>query len=469
MSTARQLAIEVLCGVAGPSNSGSGSTELRRGGVREAIDRKLKRSRLSARDSALLTELVYGSVRHFYTLDTVIAKFSKPPLQRLDTLVLAALRVGLYQILCLDRVPDAAAVHETVQLVKEGTGKRATSFVNGVLRAICRDIQAKNVSDLQAPDRRRAVHAREGRFALFKSDLLPDPATRPAEWLAQAYSLPTWLVKRWLTRFGFDDTERRCSVSNRTPHLFVRANRRRTTRDELLSTLAANAVDGTSGPWPESIDLGPGLPIGKLLPALNEGLCSVQDHTAMQVAPHLDPQPDESILEVCAAPGGKTTHLAELSDDRATIVAVDVSPDGMARITENARRLRLESVVCVRGDALHLPLSGVFDKVLLDVPCSNTGVLARRVDARWRLRESDITRLRALQAKLIRAAGEYVRPGGLIVYSTCSTELEENQHLVQEFVAQSPEFRLLGDEEFLPPAVPGDGGYMAKIERRLRS
>ena len=469
MSTARQLAIEVLCGVAGPSSRGTGTAELRRGGVREAIDRKLKRSALSPRDSALFTELVYGSVRHFYTLDTVIAKFSKPPLGRLDTIVLAALRLGLYQILCLDRVPDAAAVHETVQLVKERASKRAGSFVNGVLRSICRDLAAKDVSDVPASDRRRAVHARDGRFALFRSELLPDPAARPGEWLAQAYSLPTWLVKRWFARFGFEGAERMCLASNRTPHLFARANLRRTSREDLLSTLATNAVQGAIGSRPESIDLGPGLPIGRLLPALDEGLCSVQDDTAMQVAPRLEPQPGESILEICAAPGGKTTHLAELSDDRAAIVAVDVSPDGTARITENARRLRLESVVCVRGDALHLPLSDVFDKVLLDVPCSNTGVLARRVDARWRLRESDIARLRELQTQLIRAAGEYVRPGGLMVYSTCSTEPEENQRLAQEFAAQSSEFALMDDEEFLPPAVPGDGGYVAKIERRLRS
>ena len=469
MTTARQLAIEVVCGVAGPSNPSSDTAEMRRGGVREAIDRRLKRSSLSARDSGLLTELVYGSVRHFYTLDTVIAKFSKPPLARIDAPVLAALRVGLYQILCLDRVPDAAAVHETVQFVKGGASKRASGFVNGVLRAICRDLQDKSVTDLPAPDRRRAVHARDGRFVLFKSELLPDPATQPDQWLAKAYSLPPWLVKRWLTRFSFDDVERLCLASNRTPHLFVRANRRRTSRGDLLSTLASHGVQGTGGPRPESIDLGPGLPIGKLLPALNEGLCSVQDHTAMQVAPGLDPQPGESILEVCAAPGGKTTHLAELSDDRASIVAVDVSPDGVARIAENARRLQLESIVCLRGDALGLPLRGVFDKVLLDVPCSNTGVLARRVDARWRLRENDIARLRDLQARLIRAAGQYVRPGGLMMYSTCSTEPEENQHLVQELVAESPELRLLDDEEFLPPAVPGDGGYVAKIERRLRS
>ena len=206
--------------------------------------------------------------------------------------------------------------------------------------------------------------------------------------------------------------------------------------------------------------------VGKVMPALGEGLCTVQDPTAMDAAPQVAPAAGDRVLEVCAAPGGKTTHLAELAHDAATIFAMDSSHTGALKVAANAQRLGLRGIHTLCADGTRPPLLGPFDKVLLDAACSNTGVLARRVEARWRLRESDLARLAALQLDLLEAAGALARPGGSVVYSTCSTEPEENQHVVQAFVKRLPQFELVHEKEFLPHRVPGDGGYVAKLTRR---
>ena len=468
MTLARRLALDILCGAERRHGRGSRPAELGRTGVRQALDEALRRHRPSPQDSGLLTELVYGGIRRLGTLDAIIAKFANAPLRRLDPNVRAALQLGVYQIVYLDRVPDAAAVNETVRLVKAKSGHRSASFVNAVLRSVCREIEARHVSALPPADRRRAVRCPDGSFALFKSDIFPDPTSSPGDWLAQACSMPRWLVSRWIARFGLEETEEVCSAHNRTPRLFVRANLRRINRDALVARLRAAGLDPheAEDSRPECVDLGTRAPIGKLLPLLNAGLCTVQDHTAMQAAHELAPAAGDRVLEVCAAPGGKTTHLAEIADDAAPIVAVDASAERAAKIVANSRRLGLCSIAAVCADGARLPVAGVFDKVLLDAPCSNTGVLARRVDARWRVRESDLGRLAAMQLDLLRAAGEHVRPGGWIVYSTCSMEPEENQRVARQLIGRSPQFELLHEEEFLPHRVPGDGGYVARLTRR---
>ncbi len=454
----RQVALDIL------RQHGRGH-EARRGGLREAVDQAIRRHHPSPADAGLLTELVYGAVRHAGSLDAIIAAFSRAPIQRLDDVVHAALRVGLYQIVYLDRVPQSAAVNETVAALKRQTNKRATGFANAVLRSACRSIQEAKEGEIADELKRRAVYVREGAFAIFDVDLLPDPSADAAGWLAGAYSMPKWLVRRWIGRMGFDAAERVCAASDATPTLFLRANARRTTREELSQRLSAEGIHALPGTRPESLDLGPGVAIGRIRPFLDAGLCSVQDDTAMQVAPRLDPQPGERILELCAAPGGKTTHMAELAQDGAPIFAVDFDSAGVARIGENCRRMGIVRVACVQGDATRLPLAGEFDKVLLDVPCSNTGVLARRADARWRLRESDLARLCELQARLLRTAAERLRAGGALVYSTCSIEPEENADLIRQFVSEHSAFELAEEHEFLPHEVRGDGGYVARLVR----
>ena len=457
MTLTRDLATDVLAPAARPTR--------RSEGVRGRLDAAIRRHRLSPPDTGLLTELVYGVVRHQLSLDTILARFSKPPLSRLDGRVLAALRMGVYQILWLDRVPDPSAVDETVAAIKCRSNRRTVGFANGVLRSVCRDVRDKAAAEVDRGDRCRSVYVRDGRFAVFGSDLLPDPDQHPAEWISRAYSVPAWLVRRWLERLGRGEAEQMCAACDRTPHLFVRANLLRTTRAELVDALRGQGLEGREGSRPECVDLGSAAPISRLGPLLQQGLCSVQDDSAMQVAPQVDPQPGDRILEACAAPGGKTTHLAELAQDRAFVVALDRSAEGLAKARSNRERLGLAGVALVCGDALLLPVKGFFDKVLLDVPCSNTGVLARRVDARWRLREGDIARLAGLQAKLLRAASACVRPGGRLVYSTCSTEPEENREVIEQFIHDTPAFQLLGEQEFLPCRVRGDGGYAASMTR----
>ena len=466
MKSARQVALDLVSAADSHDAVGAGLVRERRGGLRDAMSRAIRANRLAPPDAALVTELVYGAVRHAGSLDAILAHFSNAPLRRLHPRVRAALRLGVYQIVFLDRVPDSAAVNETVKLAKAAAGPRSGRFANGVLRAVCRDLEDADVEALDPAHRPRAVCARDGRFARFRSNLLPAPESDPAGWLAGAYSMPRWLAKRWVTRWGLADAERLCAAHNRTPQLFVRANVLRTTRDALIDALRAQGLDAKPGGRPECVDTGPGAPIAKLAPALGDGLCSVQDDTAMHVAPRLEPQPGERVLDVCAAPGGKATHLAELSRDQAHIVALDLGAEGLARVAENARRLRLASIHCVRADGLALPVRDAFDKVLLDVPCSNTGVLARRADARWRLREADIGRLAELQLQLLRAAALRLRPGGRLAYCTCSVEAEENESVVRRFLAEAPEFDLVNEVVERPQKTRADGGYTATLTRK---
>jgi len=459
VTDARQLALDIL-------RRAASGRDTRRGGLRTALHDTIVRHSLSGQDAGLLTEIVYGATRHSGSIDAVIAAFSRAPMRKLDKRVHAALRLGLYQIIYLDRVPDSAAVDETVKTVKRVASPRSAGFVNGLLRSVCRAITARRVVDPPVGDRPRAIHARDDQFIVFNRNLLPRPDADPARWIAGAYSMPAWLAERWLERLGPAEAEQACAASNAAPRLFLRTNLRRVTRDELRDELATEGVQAEACERPECVDLGSGIAIGRVMRLLDHGLCSVQDHTAMQVAPRLDPQPGERILELCAAPGGKTTHLAELTGDRAPVVAVDTDAASVGKIADNARRLGLKSITCIRADATDAPLRGEFDKVLLDVPCSNTGVLARRADARWRLQRADLDRLTQLQTQLLRAASNRVRAGGVLVYSTCSTEPEENRRLVESFLGDCPAFELAEDEELLPHRVPGDGGYVAKLVRR---
>ncbi len=437
----------------------------RRSGLREALDSAIRRYRLEGPDAGLLTELVYGAVRHAGSLDAVIAAFSRAPLRRLDENVRAALRLGLYQMVCLDRVPNSAAVNETVEALKRRTNKRAAGFANAVLRAAGRAFAGRREGELDDAERRRAVCVRPGVFAVFDAELLPSPDEAQDKWMAGMYSLPRWLAARWLAARGPAEAERMAAAALDSPALYLRANVLRTSREALLARLRRAGVAAEEAEPPEGLRL-PGRAAFRLArPLLDEGLCSVQDETAMRIAPMLSPEPGEVVADLCAGPGGKAAHLAELTGDRAAVLAVDVDWRSAQRVAENARRLGLKSVACVQADAGRLPLSRRTPKVLVDAPFNNPGVLARRPDARWRLRPSDIERLAALQDRILDAAADSLQSGGVLVYSTCSVEAEEDADAVRRFLRRRPEFALAREEEFLPHLAAGDGGYAAVLRR----
>jgi len=394
-----------------------------------ARDRALRHARLSERDRALATELVYGVTKMRKALDHVIGAFAARPIERMDPVVRNALRLGAYQVLYLAQIPAPAAVSESVEIARAFGHAGAAAFVNAVLRAL----------------------VREPGKAVF-----PDAAARPVDHIALKYSHPEWMVSRWLGRFGFDETARLCAANNEDPPVTIRANTLKTSRERLLDELSAAGVEARPSPHvPEAIEIRDG---GGLFDhrSYHDGEFFVQDPSSMLVSYVLDPVPGERLLDLAAAPGGKTTHMAERMGDRGEIVAVDVHGHRIKLLEQNAKRLGIHSITTVVRDATRL-LSGdgdiisrPFDRALVDPPCTGTGVLRRRPDLRWRRKPQDIADLTRTQADLLAAAAAQVKSGGVIVYSTCSIEPEENAQIVERFLEEHPDFSVDSVRPYLP-------------------
>ena len=420
------------------------------------------------RDIALTHELIAGVTRRQETLTAILRPQLNRPFAELEPGLVRLIQLGIYQLLFSDSIPAHAAVHETVQLCHRAERSRWAGFVNGVLRSVGRALTDRFVDQPAA----NAVPISEGRYRELGVAAFVDPAVNPVLHFSQAWSFPLWLVERWSQRWSWDELLAFGFWFNRSPRLCLRVNLRQVTRDEFLSQCAARNIAATPGTQREAVWIDGSLPITQL-PGFTEGWFSVQDESAMAAGHAVDPRAGESILDLCAAPGGKTTHLAELSDDQASILAADVDPRRLNRVAENARRLRLNSIATV---VLQRDLSNVpdvpFDAILLDVPCSNTGVLGKRAEARWRIQPTDLVELPALQRQLLQGALSRIKPGGRIVYSTCSIDPEENELLVRQFLQAAnadPDRRkdlslVLRSEHFHRPGQPGDGAYQAVID-----
>lgn len=407
--------------------------------VENLLEAALAPARLSAPDRALAQELTYGVARWQATLDWLIARRTEGRDQKpaLGTL----LRLGLYQLFWLDRVPDHAAVNETVELARAaGFGPQA-GFVNAVLRGYARDREAtrKLLADLKTTD----------------------PAT--------GWSHPAWLVERWQQRHDAATVTRLLEWNNTPPRTFARANLLRTDTGRLLERWREEEVAYDFGRWdwvPENLVFElKAHPSLASLSSLREGWFYVQDPSTLLAVRLLDPQPGEAVLDLCAAPGGKTTFIAQQMQNQGRIVAVDSSPDRLERLRENCARLGATIVSAVDSAQLDAQPPVLFDRVLVDAPCSNTGVLRRRVDVRWRLRPEDLGRQAAAQLSLLERAASRVRPDGTLVYSTCSIEPEENTEVVAAFLTRHPEFARTAERMIIPGAVDADGAFVAGFRR----
>jgi|GEM_PF-85079 len=307
------------------------------------------------------------------------------------------------------------------------------------------------------------------RYRRFQKQVLPNPKAEPQQYLARAFGLPLWLIDRWSQRFSNEELFRLAEWFERRQPLSLRVNRRHGTRDELLARFAE-----ALGPDSEN-DFGPGQTPDSIfydgplrvvdLPGFSDGDFSVQDETAMSASLLLNPLPGETILDLCAAPGTKTTHLAELMNNDGHILATDVEGRRLRRVEENARRLQLDIIepLRIQPDLSEFP-TGPFDAILIDAPCSNTGVIGKRPEVRSRIGTPDIEELSTLQLKLLTEAAKHLLPTGRIVYSTCSIEPEENADIVTAFLAEHPDFQLKEAREFIP-GQPSDGGYQALLVR----
>ncbi len=378
------------------------------------------------RDRALVTELVVGIVRHLRYLDFLISRFSQEPLNKLDLEVKNALRLAVYQIL-FTRIPPWATLAETLKLLmRRGRGKFIRNYVNAILHRIAES-----------------------------KDNLPEPPKEVVElYLAVKYSYPDWLVKRWLKRFGLEETERLLQAGNERPPLIIRANLLKVTRDNLLEYLRKDQV-----PEAQACKYSPaGIVLrgfnGKVtdLKPYHFGWITVQDSASQLVTYLLDPKPGERILDACAGVGGKTTHIAELCEDKAEIWAVDLYPFRLKKLEENFLRLGLKLPKVLEGDVVQLMEKlkpRPFDRILIDAPCTGTGIIRRHPDIKWVRTEEDFLEVPQRQLRLLKGLAPYLKKGGVLVYATCSLEPEENEEVIQTFLKEHPDFVIENPEKVL--------------------
>lgn len=430
--------------------------------AQEILDRHLNRSALSGPDRRLATQLVYGVLRRRGTLDALLTTAVTRRRDQVEPWLWEALRLGVYQLALLSHIPPHAAIYETVELAQVVGKPRGKSFLNGVLRNVAA-LLTEELTDTPAAN---ALPIEHGRYRRLVRSILPDPATQPAAYLAAGLSWPHWLAERWLKRYGWDECLRLGFWFAGPAPLYLRCNTLQTDRAALLAAFAAAGIAAEAGAGTQSIRLHDHVPI-PTLPGYDKGWFSVQDESAQSVAAALTPQPGSRVLDMCAAPGGKTTQLAELMHNQGQILACDVEPPRLQIVTELCHRLGITIVEPYWLDARHhaKPPAGPFDAILVDVPCSNTGVLGRRPEVRWRLQPAELPHLVRLQTKLLRQAGERIRPGGTIVYSTCSIEPEENQQVVQAILQEMPALILEAEQSHIP-GQPADGGYWARLRRK---
>ncbi|HQU30362.1 MAG: methyltransferase domain-containing protein [Planctomycetia bacterium] len=434
---------------------------------RELLAERCSRGDLSERDKRLLVELTNGVTRHRLSLDTLISGFSKIPLARIEPWIVYALRIGLYQIIYLDKIPSSAAINTSVELVKKLIRRAdAANFTNAVLRSIDRNIHNKSAPAAEITDPRMALHRREDTWCTFHTPIFPNPGEGLSSYLSMMYSHPEWLIQRWIVRHGKEDTIKICRANNRAPRLFLRINQRKITAREFVALLdQKNISSHTIGNAVIVDDI-----VVSEIPGFVEGLFYVQDISAMKVAEFLKAEKSHTVLDLCAAPGGKTTHIAELLGNTGWIYASDISSKRLQLIKKNCLRLGIQNVSLVCADASEdrVPFHIQFDRVLIDAPCSNTGVLARRAEARWRLREQDIHKLASLQYSILRTGAALMKSDGYLVYSTCSIEPEENQDVIKKFIDTTSQYYLDAEESYLPGENTGDGGYMARLYQKQR-
>ncbi|MBY0490046.1 MAG: 16S rRNA (cytosine(967)-C(5))-methyltransferase RsmB [Gemmatimonadaceae bacterium] len=427
---------------ASPSGSGAGVTEsrvaaalicadLRAGQLLDAAFEK-RTPPLDARDRRWVQELVWGMLRTRGRLDAILAARVRGGLAKLDADVTDLMRLGAYQLLSMDSVPPYAAIGQTVELMKRRHGIGASKLANAVLRRI---------------DRERA-------------EIEPEVPTDPLEALAQQYSHPRWVVARWVERWGTDETARLLAANNAPAHIVVRPYG--VSRQALAEQLASADIDAHDVPLvPDSLRLPTGVALTEL-GAFRQGQLYVQDPAATLVVQYAHVPEGSVVADLCAAPGSKAL---ELSRRAALVIAADRSAARVQRMIDGFTRVHATRIDAIVSDATE-PSVSLMDAVLVDVPCTGTGTFRRHPDARWRLKVSDFAVVGMAQRAILRAAAKVVKPGGLLIYSTCSLELEENDEMIDQFLAQHPEFTLEAPPAGVVPEAVLDNGRLRVLPQQ---
>ncbi len=398
------------------------------------LDRTLKDRPLEELDRALLTEIVYGTLRWRGKLDAELSRHLRRPLSEIDPRIRNLLRLTSYQLLFLDRVPDYAAVNEAVELAKLHRGGKTAGFVNGVLRNL-----------LRSRDRAAILHREE----------------RSLSSLAIEYSHPEWLVKKWRQEFGLQSAINLMRANNEKAPLVIRVNSLRCSRDRLLQAFSRAGISAAPTRFsPQGVSVQPAGGV-ESFPGFSEGWFQVQAESSQLVGLLLSARPGERILDACAAPGGKATHIAELMKDQGELIAIDKSKPGLAKLRDNATRLGITCIQPYHADAgrdLDNSLSGPYDRILVDAPCSGLGTLRAHPEIKWHRNEADLQRLSLLQSKLLDRVAWHLKRGGILVYATCTLTREENEQNLESFLMRHDEFELEDAARYLPT----EAQYMTK-------
>lgn len=440
--------------------------------VETSITRIRESQGLAVRDVATASDIAATVIKRLASIDAVLSAYCTRKRSRVEQELWTLAQVGAAQILFRPDIRAHAAVFETVAVADEIDKPQWKGFLNGLLRSIARSVRFQDEINFVDGLQSVATQSFDGRRWAVLDQTLTDGGPSDSEWLSRVYSLPRWLTRRWLGadwNGGAEQLDRFLRRSNAQPRQWVRVNLMRQSRDQLQESVQAAFPDVVveSGEVTEAIAIAGPVTLSEL-PGFSDGSCSVQDQTAMRAVDRLAPRAGERILDLCAAPGGKTGHIAERLRGEGSVVAADIAESRLRRVQENIERLRLDNVeICLidrQGNVLEGPQLGerAFDAAIVDVPCSNTGVLAKRPEARWRIKETDLDELPAIQQELLGRAATHVRGGGRLLYSTCSVEPEENRHVVDQFLTSNTSWRLAADELSLP-SENGDGGYHALL------
>lgn len=445
--SAREVALDILVRV---DEQGAYSNLL--------LNTSLQKSGLSREDSGLTTELVYGTISRMNTLDYVLEEFVSKGIAKLQPWVRSLLRLSLYQILYLDRIPSHAAVNEAVNISKKRGHQGISGMVNGVLRNVLR----------------------AGELPVMQPDW------SAAKRISIQHSHPMWMVQRWVEEYGAEAAEAICAANNESPAVSARVNTTMISREKLLNEMLEQGIQVSPSeisPYGIIARGGGNLALSSWY---RDGYLSIQDESSMLVAEAVAPEPGMKVLDCCAAPGGKTLHMGELMKDEGSIYANDLHVHKAKLISDSAQRLGLDLIATGSGDALELENrfeSGSFDRVLLDAPCTGLGVIRRKPDLKWRKLPEDVRGIAGLQRDLLASVSKLVKPGGVLVYSTCTTEKAENGDIVTSFLEQNPHFtavtysspiwkRLdnkalaLGEGiQILPHHFNSDGFYISVLQR----
>ncbi|MDF2522089.1 MAG: rRNA ((967)-C(5))-methyltransferase [Clostridia bacterium] len=423
-----------------------------------ALRRGLEQSSLSRVDKSLVTEIVNGTLKNLIKIDWIASQFIKIKQNKLDKQIQDIIRTGIYQIMYLDRIPDSAVCNESANLARKLGNEGAVKFVNGVLRNISRSKD---------------------------SIKYPDKEKEPVQFLSVFYSHPEWIVKKWLEDYGYDFTEQLLAANNEVPHFTIRANRLKTDRESLKQILRQEEIEYSDGLYNEEALYIKGTSSIEEKQSFKDGLYQIQDESSMLIGHVLDPKPGELIIDACSAPGGKATHAAELMGNNGIIIARDIHKHKLELIQQSCRRLGIDIVKTQLFNAKDLDESLVdrADRVLLDAPCSGLGVLRRKPDLRWKKSPDNFSELSELQLEILHTVARYVKPQGVLVYSTCTINKSENIDVIERFLEENREFYLEDLTGLVPanlesgtkskgyieifPHIHGiDGFFIARLRRR---